>query len=246
MSKILKLFLAAAALVLLGGAALWWFVIRGDAPPPAALPDRTTQTTTATTAAGSADGDSTTTSAAAPSGDADGEWAVTAGDEVWVGYRAQEEVGPSAFHQEAVGRTPAVAGTLTISDSTIESVAITADMTQLVSDKDRRDDKMRSEGIETDVFPEATFVLTEPIDLGSLPAVGEAVSVDATGDLTIHGVTKNVTMELEARWNGDTIDVAGGTTIVFVDYDIENPSVAGIISVEDEAVMELQITFGRS
>ncbi|MCZ7536872.1 MAG: YceI family protein [Acidimicrobiia bacterium] len=211
--------------------------------PPS--PDRTAESTTETSADDSAP-DSTTTSATTPAGEADGEWVVTPGAQVWVGYRAQEEIGPTALHQEAVGRTPAVSGTLTITGSIIESVEVTADMTKLESDKDRRDDRMRSDGIETDAFPEATFALTEPIDLGSVPAVGEAVTVSATGDLTIHGATSSVTMELEARWNGDTIDVAGSTPILFDDYGIENPSVAGLISVEDAAVMELQLTFARA
>ncbi len=239
MSRVLKLSIAAAAVVVVGGAALWWFVIRGDAPAPAALPDRSSETTATT------GGDSTTTTPAAD-GDAAGDWRVVTGEEVWVGYRAQEEVGPNAFHQTAVGRTPAVEGTLKIAGSSVESVEMTADMTQLESDKDRRDDSMRGDGIETDTFPDATFALTEPIDLGEVPSVGEAMTVTAIGDLTIHGVTNSVELELEARWNGDSIDVAGQTDILFDDYDIENPSVAGMISVEDEAIMELQVTFERA
>jgi len=48
------------------------------------------------------------------------------------------------------------------------------------------------QGIQTDELPTATFVLAEPIELGSLPAEGEAISVTAAGDLTLHGVRRSV------------------------------------------------------
>lgn len=242
MSKILKISLAAIVAAILGVGALWWFVVRSDAPPEAALPDRSSETTAAVTDGGASDPTTTTTA----SGGADGEWRVVPGDEVWVGYRVQEELGPNALHNTAVGRTPTVEGTLSIADSVVESVDVTADLTDLESDENRRDNRIRTDAIETDTFPFATFALTEPIDLGEIPAIGEAVPATATGDLTIHGVTKTVELELEARWNGDTIDVAGQTEIVFEDYEIQNPSFAGMVSVEDKGIMELQLTFERA
>ena len=51
-------------------------------------------------------------------------------------------------------------------------------------------------------FPTATFVLTEPIELGAVPADGEEVTATATGDLTLHGVTREVTIDLVARLDG--------------------------------------------
>ena len=97
-----------------------------------------------------------------------------------------------------------------------------------------------------DRFPEATFVLAEPIDLGGPPQVGEEVEATATGDLTLHGVTRSVEVPLEARWSGDTIDVIGTLPIVFADYDIDPPNIANFVTVEDEGEMELQLTFARA
>jgi polyisoprenoid-binding protein YceI len=99
--------------------------------------------------------------------------------------------------------------------------------------------------LETDQFPEATFVLTEPIDLDTPPVEGAEVFAPATGDLTIHGVTNEVTFQLTARWDGDTIDVAGSAPVVFADFDVtppDRPSVA----VDDEGTIELQLTFVRA
>ncbi len=45
--------------------------------------------------------------------------------------------------------------------------------------------------METSVYPTATFTLTEPIDLGTLPDANADVTATATGELTLHGVTKH-------------------------------------------------------
>lgn len=81
-------------------------------------------------------------------------------------------------------RTPNVDGTLTLSGSTISAVEITVDMTTLRSDNDMRDGRLASQAIDHRAFPTATFELTAPIELGSVPTDGQTVSTAATGDLT--------------------------------------------------------------
>ena len=69
------------------------------------------------------------------------------------------------------------------------AATIEADMTAITTNDSRRDDSVQS-ALDTATYPTATFVLTEPIDLGDAAASGAAVTVEATGDLTIHGVTQ--------------------------------------------------------
>ena len=61
----------------------------------------------------------------------------------------------------------------------------------------------------------------------------------------MHGVTRPVTFNLMARWNGETIDVAGSTPIVLADYGMTAPSVGNFVSVDDHGTVELQLTFVR-
>src|SRR5439155_1704235 len=84
---------------------------------------------------------------------------------------------------------------------------VVADLTGLTSDQARRDSAIRERGLETDRFPETTFTLTAPITLPSAPVRGTSYRVTATGDLTLHGVTRSVQVALEAKWNGATIAV---------------------------------------
>jgi polyisoprenoid-binding protein YceI len=222
--------IAACVAVLLGGAyAIFAFVAGGDAPPPVAL------SSPSPSAGGSATG-------ATSSADPAGGWTIDP-DASFVGYRVREQLASLPAPSDAVGRTDAVTGTLTIDGLEIASVDVTADLTQLSSDESRRDDRIRSSGLETDTFPEATFTLTEPIVFDAEPADGETVEVTATGDLSLHGVTRSVEIPIQARRTGDTIEVVGSLEIAFADHDIVAPSFGGFVTVEDHGTIELQLTF---
>lgn len=47
-----------------------------------------------------------------------------------------------------------------------------------------RDQRIRHMGLESDMYPKATFVLSDPIALAANAASGATVSVQATGKLT--------------------------------------------------------------
>ena len=84
---------------------------------------------------------------------------------------------------------------------------------------------------------------TEPIELGTLPAEGEQVSATAIGDLTLHGVTKSVSIPLDAVWQGDVIGVVGSLTFPWEDFGMEQPSSMRVVSLADEVTMEFQVFF---
>lgn len=198
--------------------------------------------TSGTTAAGTAD--PTTTSAAAT---ASAEtYNLTMSDDVtknYVGYRVVEVL----FGQdtEGVGRTTAVTGSLTLDGAAITAAEFTVDMTTLKSDEDNRDRKFQGEIMETSTFPTATFTITQPIELGTVPADGAEITASATGDLTLHGVTKSVTLEVKAQRNGAIIDVLGSTNVLFADYDIDNPS-NGAVTTQDNGTIEFLLTFTKA
>jgi polyisoprenoid-binding protein YceI len=101
-------------------------------------------------------------------------------------------------------------------------------------------------GLETVKFPTASFMLTTPVVVSGTLRPGVATTSDATGDLTLHGVTKSITIALTACWTGTVVRVDGSTPIVMADYAISPPPIGGIVSVDDHGVLEFQLTFGRS
>jgi polyisoprenoid-binding protein YceI len=158
----------------------------------------------------------------------------------FVGYRVQEELA-SIGGNTAVGRTPDVSGTVTIEGMTVTAAEITADLSTLKSDDDRRDSQLHRQALETDRFPTATFSLTEPIELPAAAAQGEGVDVSATGDLTLRGVTKSVQIPLQARLETERVVLIGSLDITFADYGIEKPSSFMVLSVDDHGILELQL-----
>jgi polyisoprenoid-binding protein YceI len=173
----------------------------------------------------------------------DGTWIVSPGEGVFGGYRIEELAAGSTLKSTATGRSPAVSGQLEIVASLVTDATITVDMTKLASDSAGRDGFMRIAGLRTDEFPEATFALTTPFDLGAVPT-GADVTVSVPGTLTLKGVGAPVTITFEARFDGSSLLVAGQAPIVLSDFAIDPPT-NPFVSVESQGVMEFQLRFER-
>ncbi len=231
----------AVALILLG-AAVWFFYLRSDAPPEVDLGTATEQLTSTTAPEGSTttvadDGIAGTWVVDSESGEFDFESATGS----FAGFRVTEELA-SIGKTEAVGRTGEVTGEMVIDGTTLSSTEISVNLTELQSDKPRRDDKVL-EALMVKDYPNATFDLTEPVDLGNGAAEGDDLSVEATGNLTIHGVTREVTVELDSQLVDGTAVVVGSIPIKLADYDVETPSAPVVLSVSDDATIEFQLLF---
>ncbi len=263
MPRIAIVGLSAVLAVMLVAAGGWYFLIRGDEPPPVSLADAITSSVGGTTVVPSASliegstGSSSTTPSEATStaplatsagtseadGDLAGTWVVDSGSS-FVGYRIDEELS-GVGSTTAVGRTAAVEGSLTFDGAGITGVEVTADLTQLESDDSRRDGQLRRQSLETNTYPEATFVLAEPISIPGDPADGQPVTATAIGDLTLHGVANRVSLALEGQYVDGAVVVVGSTVIALADYEIDPPSSMLVLSVADQAVMEMQLIFRR-
>lgn len=222
--------LAAVAVAVVGYVA---FGRSGEAPAPPALAATPTPSAGEPTRPGAADSP-------------DGQWTVRPGGDSYVGYRVSERLAFLDSPSEAVGRTSAVTGELQVEGGRVVAGHVQADLQQLTSDQDRRDNAMQRRGLETGQFATATFTLDGPVTLNTDPARNQPVSAQVNGRLTIHGVTREVSVSLDGRWTGQTIEVAGQLPIRISDYGITLPEGGPVLSVQDEALVELQLTFIRS
>jgi polyisoprenoid-binding protein YceI len=239
---------ALVAAVAVGGIALYATFLAGDNVAELGLdtPAPSAAVATPSAAASSAVPSTAAPGSSAATGDLAGPWTVASGV---AGYRVRETFLQQNAETDAVGRTEDVTGSLTVDGEAgslrLASTQITIDMTTLKSDRDRRDAQLRGRGIQTDTFPTSTFDLATPValpaDFGSTD-----VAVALPGKLTLHGVVKDVTIEAQARVEADgTVVVAGSLPIVFADYGIEAPNVAGIIAVQDNGTMEFRVVFAK-
>ena len=237
-------------LVLLAGVGIWWF-LKDDAPAEVDLAEAVASLED-TTADSASEPDIDPTSPLSPE-EVDGEWVVDTSigefsyedsTGTFVGFRVEEELA-NIGSTTAVGRTPDVSGSIEIEGTVLTAATIEADMTSITTNESRRDDAVQ-DALETGEFPIATFVLTEPVELGDDPGAGNALMVPAIGELTIHGVAAVVEFPLEVQLIDNTIVIVGSLDIVFDDYGVRVPSAPIVVSAEDEGVIELQVFLAQT
>jgi polyisoprenoid-binding protein YceI len=233
----------AVALAVAAFAAVYLIFFTDDSPPPLGL---STPTTAGAASAGQ-QGPATTTGGAAGPAALEGTW--TVGANSVAGYRVREKLARLPAQSDAVGRTNAITGSFNVTRQGDEIMVapgarFEVDVTKLASDESQRDNRIRSMGLESNRFPTATFVSASPIQLPAT-AASAPTKVDVVGDLTIHGVTKRVTLPVDAQFNGGRIEVAGSHTFPFSDFGMTPPNIGGFVTVDNAATLEFRLFFDR-
>ena len=160
-----------------------------------------------------------------------GEYAVSAGS--FAGYRVEEVL--NGQDVTVTGRTEEVSGAVTIDDGALTAGTIEVDLTTVSTPEAPRDEYFRTQALETDEFPTATFELTEPVAVAL-----DGGDIALVGDLTIHGVTQAVTVTAQAAAGGEGLQVVGSAPITFADYDVQAPDL-GFVVVEEAGAIEFSL-----
>ena len=234
-----------------GGYLAYDNVLRGDAVAPLSLPSAapTSVASSAPSAPTASDPAVTQPSGGATTdGAVAGTWTVTTGSEA--GYRVREQLANLPAESDAVGRTSDVTGSITLvaAGDGVQLTAgdLTVDTTTITSNESRRDNRLRTEGLQTDQFPTATFKLTQPVDIPAAALAGAATDLTLVGDLTLHGVTKAVQIPAQAQIVNGQIAVTGSISFPLSDFQIQTPNVGGfIVSIADQGALEFLVVFAK-
>jgi polyisoprenoid-binding protein YceI len=227
--------LVAAAVVVVfavGGPFVYIHFIEGPAPAQLGLSDSASP---GATASGAGSGQA---AAATP---LPGTWTVAAGSRA--GYRVNEVL--LGQDNVAVGRTNSVAGHLTIRRTTVTAGTFTVKMDTIRSDRSRRDAQFDGRIMDVATYPTGTFTLTRSIALAPVPTSGKARTYQATGNLTLHGRTQQVTFGLKAERTATQIRASGSIPITFADWGIPNPSFGSFVTTENHGVMEFLLVLQK-
>jgi polyisoprenoid-binding protein YceI len=210
-------------------AAVYFAFFRGDSKAPVSLSDSGSE---------------------ASVGDPVGTWAVVKGDNTWAGYRVREKLAELPAQSDAVGQTLDVTGSMKVARTaegySISDIRVEANLQALKSDKDKRDQKIHTIGLQTDQYPKATFASAGPVSVPASAIAGDETKMDVQGDLTIHGVTKRVTIPLQAKVVGDQIEVIGSLAFPMSDYAIDPPNIPPFVTVQPEGTMEFKVRLAKS
>ncbi|MBF0722822.1 YceI family protein [Sanguibacter inulinus] len=223
-----KLVIAVVALLALagiavGGSALYAKIENDKAPDALAL-----STPTATT-----DG----ASPGLTEQDLAGTWTVSDGSQA--GYRVAEVL--NGQDVTVVGRTSDVEGTVTIDGTSLSAADVTVSMTTITTDNSNRDGQFL-DILKTSEFPTATFTLTEPVDVSGVTE--GTTSVQATGELTVAGVSAPVVVALDAQTTATGVEVSGSIPVTFSDFGVDAPDL-GFVKVEDTGTVEMLLTLAK-
>jgi polyisoprenoid-binding protein YceI len=186
------------------------------------------------------------TAAAASSGMAGGTRTFTiVPEQTEASYQVQEKFLNRDLPNMAVGKTNAISGELQVSLDGKPSGKVTkiaVDLRTLTSDQSRRDNRIRSQWLESDKYPFAEFTSTDAQGIPESYTEGQEVSFTLTGDMKIREVTKPVTFDVKGKLQGDTITGSATSKILMKDFGFDPPSVAGMLTVDDGVTLTINFT----
>jgi polyisoprenoid-binding protein YceI len=148
-------------------------------------------------------------------------------------------------NNDAIGTTHSVQGSFKIRTGASPLVAamnITVDLRTLQSDAQRRDSFIQQNSLQTDTYPNATFVSVSTQDLPSSYSDGQTVHFQLTGNLTMHGKTNKEVFDVQGKVVGNTITGTATSTIYMTDFGIQPPNLANIAIAQNKVVITLTFT----
>ena len=150
-------------------------------------------------------------------------------DTSWITYRVVHPL------HEVVAKSTSPEYTVVLDPATKEIKSVTAkvDVTTFDSGNSNRDSHAM-EVIDAIDYPEVDFTSTSVSETGD--------SLDVTGHLTFHGITKDITMAGTAQWQPHRVDVHGNFAITFTEFKIERPALL-LVPVEDNIAFTLASAF---
>ena len=156
-------------------------------------------------------------------------------------YRVREQLVNRDLPSDAIGATKDISGAL-VTDA---NGVIMADQSRfeinlqgLKSDSSRRDGFVANNVLQSSRFPTAVFVPTAAAGLPiPLPASGQG-TFELSGDLTIRDVTRPVTWQITITREGDKLSGTAATSFTFKDFNLTQPRVPVLLSVQDTIKLE--------
>ena len=102
-------------------------------------------------------------------------------------------------------------------------------------------DKLTYKALKAKDYPKIKFIFKK----GKIVDENKTfIDIELNGDLTIAGVTKNVTVLTKINKNGDTIVLKGSHKLKMTDFGITPPkALLGTIKTGDEITIEFNLTF---
>jgi polyisoprenoid-binding protein YceI len=181
-----------------------------------------------------------------------GRWTVTTGSQV--GYRVKEVLVGQPTKHEAVARTSAVTGELTVARASsglqvngLRFVVQLADLQSVdtvaghnVTNRDRN----VSRTLDVQTYPNAVFEASK-LPVPAKFAQGHTIAVDLPGMFTVHGVQRPARASAQVRMTGDQVQAAGTIDIDMTQFGVTPPKIVFAES-DPEVTVDFILFLSRS
>lgn len=162
------------------------------------------------------------------------------------GSRAQYELDETlkGNPKHVVGTTAAVTGQIQVEAGVVTIGDIAVNARTFKTDAEKRDNAVGRYILKSEE-PANEFITFRNITVSSssgLMEIGKTVMADATGDLTIAGVTKPTTFRVEgALKEGGFLEGTATATVKRSDFDLKIPEIESVANVSDEVLLTITI-----
>ena len=174
-----------------------------------------------------------------------GTWRATTGSHT--GYKVTTNIF-LAGTQTIAARTTAVTGSATVrlvsGRERLTAARFSADLRRATTGNALYD-QQAADTFQTARYPTGVFVLVTPVNLPSATTLSRGTTITLAGKLTLHGVTKPVTVRARAIGNSKRFTVSGVIALRLSSYGIPLMSAGGLARTEDSATVDFKVIFVR-
>jgi polyisoprenoid-binding protein YceI len=146
--------------------------------------------------------------------------------------------------KEVIGATNGVSGSISVDYANPTAVSmspIVIDMTGLATDDNRRTQTLHRSILQTGTYPTAEFVATGFSGLPASVTIGQPFDFQITGDLTIHGTTKQVTFDATVTPVSETrLEGTASYSTTYQEFGVQILRLPEqVASVEDAVILQI-------
>jgi len=175
-------------------------------------------------------------------------------DESKASYTVEEEflagalapLGIDASFNTAFGWTRNIEGQMSLNlnqdPPIVGENSFVVNIRSLSSDENRRDEMIQRRFLESNLFPLAEFVISSIENFPAESANGQLINFTLIGQMTIREMTQPFTFKVEAVLDGQMLTGTATGSLTMSDFGFQPPSIAGILTVSDPAIITLEFT----
>lgn len=179
--------------------------------------------------------------------DLSGDWELASGSEI--SYRLRHHIPNMAVPLESVGRTQAIEGEMVVDyqrgSYVISELSVEVDMTKLVGDATNQGLALYTESLEPERYPSATFVGQTPIIVPQPQTGSDTVAFYFEGALTAHGITRQVSIPVQAVLSEKRVEAEGSLLFPMADFGITPPA-SSEVTVEPNGTLEFRLLLEKA